>query len=219
VPSPRTALARGAALLGLELDQECLDRLFAFAELLSRWNRVYNLSGAGSLDAIVTHHLLDSLAVLPHVGGSRLIDVGTGAGLPGLPLAIACPGLAVTLLDASAKRIRFVRQAVIELGLGEVQVIQARVEEYHPQQRFDRVITRAFAGLSDMLTACRHLVTDDGLLLAMKGPRAALELEALPPGFRLLNTAHLEVPGLDATRLLLCLAPVGSAAVATQSRT
>jgi 16S rRNA (guanine527-N7)-methyltransferase len=209
VSGPRTRLARGAVALQLDLPDDVLDRLFGFAALLARWNRVYNLTGTDDLDQLVTRHLLDSLAVLPYLGGTRLIDVGTGAGLPGVPLAIARPGLAVTLLDASAKRLRFVRQAVIELDLECVEVVHARVADYRPQQRFDRVVTRAFAGLSDMLTACRHLVADDGQVLAMKGPRAAVELADLPPGYRLLEAVPLHVPGLEATRQLLRIAPVG----------
>lgn len=196
-------LDRGLERLGIALDAGQRETLLAYLALLARWNRVYNLTAVRDPAEMVTRHLLDSLAVLPYIDGTRLIDVGTGAGLPGIPLAIARPQLQVTLLDASAKRIRFVRQAIIELGLSDVEPVQQRVEAYRPERGFDVVISRAFTALSDMLTACRHLISADGRFLAMKGGQAEHELADLPAGFDVIDVLTLEVPGLAATRKLV----------------
>jgi 16S rRNA (guanine527-N7)-methyltransferase len=204
---PEASLDRGLAALGLDLDQEQRAALLHYAALLQRWNRVFNLTAVHDLDGIVTRHLLDALAVVPYLPTGRLVDVGSGAGLPGIPLAIACPELAVTLLDASAKRVRFVRQAVIELGLAKVDPVHARAEAYHAETPYDAVITRAFANISDMLTACRHLVAANGVILAMKGLRPDSELAALPPDIVVRDVVPLAVPGLDAARHLVRLVP------------
>jgi 16S rRNA (guanine527-N7)-methyltransferase len=205
---PAATLERGLAALGLELDPAQCAALLRFADLLQRWNRVYNLTAVRDPVATVTRHLLDALAVVPYLPPGRLIDVGSGAGLPGIPLAIALPDRDVTLLDASAKRVRFMQQAVIELGLDNARPLQARAEAHRPERPYDAVITRAFAGISDMLSACRHLVADDGVILAMKGQRPDAELAALPPGIVLRDVVPLAVPGLEATRHLVRLVPV-----------
>lgn len=204
---PASALRAGLDALGLELDDEVQARLLRYAWLLQRWNRVYNLTAVDDPDGIVTRHLLDALAVLPWVPDGRLVDVGSGAGLPGIPLALARPGLDVTLLDASAKRVRFMQQAVIELGLDNAHPLHARAEAHRPARRYDAVITRAFANISDMLGACRHLVAADGVILAMKGQRPDDELAALPPDIALRDVVPLAVPGLDAARHLVRLVP------------
>jgi len=204
---PEALLGRGLAALGLELDDARRAALLRFAALLQRWNQVFNLTAVRDPGEIITRHLLDTLAVLPYVPVGRLVDVGSGAGLPGIPLAIVRPELVVTLLDASAKRVRFVRQVVIELGLANVHPVHARAEEHHPEAPYDAVITRAFANISDMLTACRHLVASDGVILAMKGRRPDTELAALPPGIVLRDVVPLAVPGLDAARHLVRLVP------------
>ncbi|HEY5718778.1 MAG TPA: 16S rRNA (guanine(527)-N(7))-methyltransferase RsmG [Gammaproteobacteria bacterium] len=210
--TPAQALARGLERLGLVLDAGQQSALLHYAELLARWNRVYNLTAVSDPHGIVTRHLLDALAVLPHLRGHRLVDVGTGAGLPGLPLAIARPGLQVTLLDASAKRIRFVQQALLELRLDHAVAVRSRVEAYRPEPRHDCVIARAFAGLSDMLPLCRHLVTDDGEILAMQGHWPAGGPADLPAGFRLVEVIPLAVPGLVAERhLVRVVADAGAA--------
>jgi len=196
-------LDRGIDALGLDLDGTQRAALLAYLELLAHWNRAYNLTAVRDPAEMVTRHLLDSLAVVPWLDGVSLIDVGTGAGLPGIPLAIARPDLAVTLLDASSKRIRFVRQAVIELGLQGVTPVQARVESFRASDGFDMVISRAFTALSDMLTSCRHLVAADGRFLAMKGAQVERELADLPAGFDVLDVTELQVPGLEATRMLV----------------
>ncbi len=204
---PADALREGLVALGLDLDDTTQAALLRYAMLLRRWNRVYNLTAVDDPGAIVTRHLLDALAVLPWVPEGRLLDVGSGAGLPGLPLALARPELDVTLLDASGKRARFLRQAVIELGLANAHPLQARAEAHRPQRRYDAVITRAFANISDMLSACRHLVADAGVILAMKGQRPDEELAALPPDIVLRDVVPLAVPGLDAARHLVRLVP------------
>ncbi len=204
---PADALREGLVALDLDLDDTTQAALLRYATLLRRWNRVYNLTAVDDPGAIVTRHLLDALAVLPWVPEGRLVDVGSGAGLPGLPLALARPELDVTLLDASGKRVRFLRQAVIELGLANAHPLQARAEAHRPQRRYDAVITRAFANISDMLSACRHLVADAGVILAMKGQRPDEELAALPPDIVLRDVVPLAVPGLDAARHLVRLVP------------
>lgn len=204
---PADALREGLVALDLDLDDTTQAALLRYAMLLRRWNRVYNLTAVDDPGAIVTRHLLDALAVLPWVPEGRLVDVGSGAGLPGLPLALARPELDVTLLDASGKRVRFLRQAVIELGLANAHPLQARAEAHRPQRRYDAVITRAFANISDMLSACRHLVADAGVILAMKGQRPDEELAALPPDIVLRDVVPLAVPGLDAARHLVRLVP------------
>ena len=204
--SAAATLDAGLAELGLVLAPSQRQALLDFADLLRRWNRVYNLTAVDDPQAIVTRHLLDSLAVQPYLHGRRLVDVGSGAGLPGIPLAIADPGIEVTLLDAAAKRVRFVRQVLIELRLGNARALQARAEAH--AERYDCVVSRAFAGLSDMLTTCRQLVAPDGVILAMKGQRPGEELERLPPGFRVVAVETLAVPGLDAERHLVRFAPV-----------
>jgi len=205
--TPARALADGLASLDLALDAGQQEALLRYADLLVRWNRVFSLTAVRTPEEVVTRHLLDALVVLPHLHGRRLIDVGTGAGLPGLPLAIARPDLEVTLLDASAKRIRFVQQALIELRPGNAVVVRARVEEHRPEAPYDTVIARAFAGLSDMLSLCRHLVAADGEFLAMKGQHPDRELSDLPSGWRVVATVPLEVPGLDAARHLVRCVP------------
>ena len=204
---PAAALARGLAALGIDLDADRQAALLRYTDLLLHWNRAFNLTAVRDPHEVVTRHLLDALAVLPHIPAGRLVDVGSGAGLPGIPLAIACPQLEVTLLDASAKRVRFIRQAVIEVGLVNARPVQARAESHRPERPYDGVITRAFADLSDMLSACRHLVAADGVILAMKGQRPDAELAALPPGIVLRDVVPLAVPGLDAARHLVRLVP------------
>ncbi|MDX1594026.1 MAG: 16S rRNA (guanine(527)-N(7))-methyltransferase RsmG [Gammaproteobacteria bacterium] len=205
---PASALRDGLAALGLELDDEAQRTLLRYGDLLRRWNRVFNLTAVDAPREIVTRHLLDALAVLPYLPPGRIVDVGSGAGLPGIPFAVARPELDVTLLDASAKRVRFMRQAVIELGLANAHPVHARAENHRPDRAYDAVVTRAFAGISDMLSACRHLVGADGVILAMKGQRPDPELAALPTDVVLRDVVPLAVPGLDAARHLVRLVPV-----------
>jgi 16S rRNA (guanine527-N7)-methyltransferase len=207
------ALQRGAERLGLDLGDEKQRQLLAFIALLEKWNRVFNLTAVKDPVQMVVRHVLDSLAVLPYIKGMRILDVGSGAGLPGIPLAIAKPELRYTLLDKQRKKVRFMRQAVTELDLGQVEVVESRVENYAPASSFDTVIARAFASLADMLTVCGRLCADGGRLLAMKGRHVGEELQALPPGFRVVENVALRVPGLDAARHVVVAAPADRALI------
>ncbi len=202
--TPPEALDRGLAQLAFELPGGGRDRLLQYVALLEKWNRTFNLTAIRNPVEMVSHHVLDSLAVAPHLqlpAGGRLADVGSGAGLPGIPLAIARPDWDVTLNDSNTKKTAFLRQASIELRLANVAVHEGRVQEWRPAQLFAAVISRAFAELSEFIAACRHLVAPGGMLVAMKG------VAPIPPeGAR---TIRLNVPLLAAERHLV-LVPVGS---------
>ena len=203
-------LAEGIAALGLALPQETVDRLLAFGELLLKWNKVYNLTAIRNPQEVITHHLLDSLAVLPHLGAvSRLADIGSGGGLPGVVLAIVHPGLIVTSIETVGKKASFQQQAKIELGLGNFGVLNKRVEQVQadalPGGAADGVISRAFSSLADFVNLSGHLVAEGGALYAMKGVNPADEVAALPAGWTVTETHALTVPGLDAERHLLVI--------------
>jgi 16S rRNA (guanine527-N7)-methyltransferase len=206
--TPRAALERGLGELALVLPSGALEQLLAYTALLGKWNRTYNLTAIRDPLEMVSHHLLDSLAVLPHLplpAGARLADVGSGAGLPGIPLAIARSDCAVVLNDSSQKKAAFMRQAIIELGLRNAQVHEGRAQSWRPAARFAVVISRAFAELAALVKACRHLLGDGGVLAAMKGVYPRGELEVLPPGTRCEAVLELHVPLLAAQRhLALC---------------
>lgn len=202
----RTRLVHGLAALGLPLPAPERERLLTYVRLLARWNSAYNLTAVRDPLEMVTRHLLDSLVIVPHLHGARVLDVGTGPGLPGIPLAVARPELAFTLLDANAKKTRFVVQAVGELVLKNVEVVQSRVENYRPSQVFDTVVSRAFASIADMLAHARHLCAPGGRFLAMKGAYPEEELEALPAGYDY-QVVPLTVPGLDAARHVVIVTP------------
>ncbi len=193
-------LHAGITELALAIEDDKQEQLLAFLGLMQKWNKAYNLSGVRDSLAMVRLHLLDSLAVLPHVKPGRIIDIGTGAGLPGIPLAIAMPNSYFVLLDSNAKKTRFVQQAIVELKLSNVSVIQARVEAYQPEQAFNTVITRAFASLFDIQQLTRHLLMAGGELLAMKGIPTPQELQAITTN---LSVIPLYVPGVDAERCLI----------------
>lgn len=202
------ALARklhaGCVAMDLDLPADAEARLLAYLGLLVKWNAAYNLTAIRDPEQMVVKHLLDSLSVLPHVDGNSLIDVGTGAGLPGLVLAIVKPDLAVTLLDSNGKKVRFLRQAIAELGVTNAEAVQARVEEFG--RGFDRVSSRAFATLADMVAGSRQLLAPGGEFLAMKGQRPDAEIAALPADVVLRGVIPLSVPGLDEERHLVRLA-------------
>ncbi len=199
-------LERGLAALGLELRAEALAKLERYLDLLEKWNRVYNLTAIRDRERMVTHHLLDSAAILPHVTGPRVLDVGSGAGLPGIPLAIANPGLQVTLLDANHKKVAFLRQAVAELGLANATVESERVASWPTSARFETIVSRAFADLGEFVAASGRLLAPGGTIAAMKGVYPAEEIERMPPAFQVVKVVKLAVPGLDAERHLVMVA-------------
>ncbi len=204
-------LARGLEQMGLALAPPARARLLQFLQLLEKWNATYNLTAVREIEQMVPRHLLDSLAVLPFVRGPRVLDVGTGAGLPGIPLAIALPDFQFVLLDSNAKKLRFVTQAVHELGLTNVEVVQHAVEKYAPQAKFDTVIARALAAIPDMLQSSGHLCGPGGIVLAMKGVFPQEEIAGVAAGFRVREVQALTVPGLDAARHVVVLEPVPGA--------
>ena len=198
-----TTLADGLAKLEIALPEAVQWQLLAFRDLLLKWNKTYNLTALRDPDQAISHHLLDSLAILPHVGDGPLLDVGSGGGLPGIPLAIARPDLAVCMVDTVQKKTTFLQQAVIELGLKNVTVHHARVEEMVGQ--FAQITSRAFAELSLFVNLTRHLLAPGGRWLAMKGMRPDGEIAALPAGIVVDAIIPLTVPGLDAERHLIIL--------------
>jgi 16S rRNA (guanine527-N7)-methyltransferase len=197
--SLRDALAGGLAGLGLSLDPESRERLLIFLSLLGRWNRVYNLTAVRDPHEMLVRHVLDSLSIAGDLQGPRVLDVGTGPGLPGVPLSLACPQWEFVLLDSSAKKVRFLTQAVAELDLRNVVTVHARVEDYQAPP-FDTIVARAFAPLSELVARIAHLVHPGTRVLAMKGRFPAEELAELPVGFALDGVRPLQVPGLQAHR-------------------
>ena len=198
-------LGDGCEQLALELNPDQLALLCSYINMLEKWNRAYNLTAVRDPLAMVVYHLLDSLAILPWISGQRLLDVGTGAGLPGLPLAIACPQRQFTLLDSNGKKTRFLQQVVTDLDLDNVIVFQQRAQHLVDNTGFDMVLSRAFASLDDMLEHTVHLLADNGRWLAMKGSYPVDELSNLPAGIELQAVEPVAVPGLDAERHLVIL--------------
>ncbi len=196
-------LAAGLAELGLDLPAEAQHKLLAFRDLLLKWNKIYNLTALRDPAQAVSHHLLDSLAILPHVGPGALLDVGSGGGLPGIPLAIARPELSVSMVDTVQKKATFLQQAAIELGLRNVVAHHARVEQMSGQ--YAQISSRAFAEIGLFISLTRHLLAPGGRWLAMKGVRPDAELAALPVDIVVEAIIPLHVPGLDAERHLIIL--------------
>ena len=196
-------LAAGLAELGLDLSDAVQHKMLAFRDLLLKWNKTYNLTALRDPEQAISHHLLDSLTILPHVDTGPLLDVGSGGGLPGIPLAIACPGLSVGMVDTVQKKASFLQQASIELGLKNVTVHHARVEEM--QGQYAQISSRAFADLGLFVSLTRHLLAPGGRWLAMKGVRPDDEIAALPAGITVEAIISLIVPGLEAERHLIIL--------------
>ncbi len=199
----RQRLTPGLKTLGLTLPTGADAKLLGFVELLERWNRAYNLTAVRDPAEMLVKHVFDSLAVLPHVQGSPVEDVGSGAGLPGIPLALALPDTHFTLLDSNGKKTRFMIQAAAELKLTNVTVVQVRAETYTPPQAFPCIVSRAFASLADFVSLAGGGLAPGGRLLAMKGAVPEDEMAAIPAGFRVLAVHALKVPGLDAERCLV----------------
>ncbi|WP_271272297.1 16S rRNA (guanine(527)-N(7))-methyltransferase RsmG [Aliamphritea hakodatensis] len=196
-------LQRQSEALGLQLSDQQYSSLLQYHALLVKWNKTFNLTAVRSPEEMITRHLVDSLSVLPHITAERLIDVGSGPGLPGIPLAICRPDLPVTLLDSNIKKSRFQFQAKAELKLENVEVVHERVEKFQPEILFDGIISRAFASLQDMLNWTEHLCTPQGVFLAMKGMYPVEEIEQLPDHIRLHESLELSVPGTEGERHLL----------------
>jgi len=201
LPQWSRSLEAGIDAMALVVSASQRSRLLAYLALLEKWNRAFNLTAIRDPAQMVPRQLLDSLSLLPHLPTGRVLDVGTGGGLPGIPLAIARPQAAFVLLDANGKKIRFVRQAVLELGLANVEPVHGRVERYRPAQPFDVVVSRAFASLGDMVDATRHLLAPHGCWIAMKGPGETAERQALPAGLAVASVPVV-IPGLPADHRL-----------------
>jgi 16S rRNA (guanine527-N7)-methyltransferase len=206
-PELRRRLARALKRVGMPLAPPVQEAMLAYIELLARWNRVYNLTAVRDPGQMVARHLADSLSVAPYLQGPRVLDVGSGAGLPGIPLALACPRWRFWLLDSNAKKTRFMTQAAGELALNNVSVVHARVEAYRPGFAFDTIVCRAFARLAEIAAATRHLYRAGSRLVAMKGEYPADELRELPDDFAPSAVEALSVPGLDAARHVVCITP------------
>ena len=198
-------LSNGLDSLDIHCNSDIHDKLISFVYILKKWNQVYNLTAIRELEKMVTCHLLDSLSVLPYIKGPQIVDVGAGAGLPGIPIAILLPEDEFTLVDSNAKKTRFMQQVVSELKLINVSVLHSRVEDLPSNCLYDTVISRAFAAVNDMLRAAGHLCRQDGKILAMKGIEPIEEIKDLATGFKVEKVIELRVPGLEAQRHLVQL--------------
>ena len=198
-------LKRGLIALGLTLDRDTQQRLLDYIALIEKWNRVYNLTAIREPEKMVSHHLLDSLAVAPHLHARRLLDVGSGAGLPGIPLALAKPETHVTLLDSNHKKAAFLKQAVMELKLKNAEVCSERVESWQGHDKFDVIISRAFSDMGEFVRVTRHLLAPEGMFAAMKGLHPYEEIEKLPPDCKVRQVLPLAIPGLDGARHLVLI--------------
>lgn len=190
---------------GVDLGSAQQSMLLSYLDLLEHWNRAYNLTAVKNPADMVLRHLLDSLSVAPRIKGLRLLDAGTGAGLPGIPLAIAQPGLEVTLLDSSGKKIRFLNHVRRQLGLENIHPVQERLESFSSSEPFDVIISRAFTDLASFARAARHLAAASTRLYAMKGRRSESELRELPDWVRVESVEKLQVPGLQEDRHLVIM--------------
>lgn len=207
--------------LSLKLKQACeqislpvsstqQQQLLQFLQLLYKWNKAYNLTSVRDPMDMLYVHILDSIAVAPHLEKQRYIDVGTGPGLPGIPLAIMFPEKSFVLLDSLGKRIRFIKQVAYELAITNIEPVQSRVEEFEPDEKFDGVLSRAFASINDMLQGCQHLTQESGGFLALKGQYPDTELNTLNPAFKVISSDKIDVPGLDAERHLIKLTKINT---------
>ncbi|TEW53222.1 16S rRNA (guanine(527)-N(7))-methyltransferase RsmG [Psychromonas sp. RZ22] len=187
----------------LDVNDQQASQLVELVELLAKWNKAYNLTSVREPSQMLVKHILDSIVVSPYLQGDSFIDVGTGPGLPGLPLAIMNPDKHFVLLDSLGKRLRFIRQAILSLGLKNVEIVQSRVEEYQPEMGFDCVLSRAFASLEDMLSWCHHLPNENGHFLALKGQYPESEVVNLDSKFKFIEAVTLQVPQLDGERCLV----------------
>ena len=201
----QTKLAGFCQQLPFDVSEDKQQMLIKFLEMVHKWNKAYNLTSVRDPLDMVAVHLVDSIAVTPFVQGKRFIDVGTGPGLPGVPLSIMLPDSHFVLLDSLGKRIRFLKQVAFELKLANIEPVQSRVENYTSEQGFDGVITRAYASIEDMLSSCEHLVEQNGQFIALKGQYPEQEIQSIPEGFALQQSNVIDVPGLEAQRHVIMI--------------
>ncbi|WP_133468755.1 16S rRNA (guanine(527)-N(7))-methyltransferase RsmG [Paraglaciecola marina] len=195
-----TILKKSIKYTSLDVNEQQQKLLINYILMVNRWNKAFNLTSIREPEKMVIKHIVDSIVVAPFLDKNQYIDVGTGPGLPGIPLAIMCPDKHFILLDSLGKRVRFMKQVAHELNIQNIEPVQSRVEDYVPTYKIDGVLSRAFASLKDMLHWCQHLVDSHGVYLALKGQLPLDELEELPIGFTLQETLKLDVPGLDGER-------------------
>ena len=201
--SIREELYRGISSRSLNCSEEQLVSLLAYIDLLKKWNSAYNLLGANEIPDLVSRHILDSLSINPHIEGNLIADIGAGAGLPGIPLAILNPDKRFVLIDSNGKKTRFMFQAKIQLGLGNITIENCRIEHYQSKQQIDMVMCRAFSTLADALAMLQPIFSDSCRLMAMKGHYPLDEIAQLPEGFELTKSIKLEVPGRESQRHLI----------------
>lgn len=201
----RELLVQGMAKLGLDPDEKQVSHLLAYINLLQKWNKAFNLTRVDTTSGIISQHLLDSLVITPYIKAESIVDVGSGAGLPGIPLAIMLPGVRVTMLDSNGKKTRFLNQVIMELGLENAQVVQSRVEQFRPDISPGMIVTRAFAPLQRMVKSCGHLLHLGVPLLAMKSARVDRELEDWSHQDWDIQIDELTVPGIKAKRFAVLI--------------
>lgn len=187
----------------LQVSDAQITQLIGFVQLIQKWNKAYNLTSVRDPESMLLKHIMDSIVVAPYLDQSYYIDVGTGPGLPGIPLAIMLPQTHFTLLDSLGKRVRFMKQVAYELKLDNIQPVQSRVEDFVSPHQLDGVLSRAFASLNDMLTWCQHLINENGSFVALKGQLPQQEIDELPEGFTVIDVVQLHVPTLDGERHLV----------------
>ncbi len=198
-------LSQGLRATGVVIEPHVQEQLLQYIEQMIKWNRAYNLTSVRDPQQIISRHILDSLSILPYLNAEHILDLGTGAGLPGIPLALVLPTTEFVLLDSNGKKCRFLLQTIKELGLDNVSVVKARVEDFRPGYRFDVVVSRAFSSIRDMVLLAEHLCAPTGEFLAMKGTYPAAEMVDIPKHVIIVGEHRLEIPGLDAQRYLIRL--------------
>lgn len=211
VNSEAERLLTAAADIGIDLSDHQTAQLLSYLDLLEKWNNAYNLTAVRSRSEMLSRHLVESLAISPFISGKQVVDVGTGAGLPGIPLAIANPAVHYTLLDSNGKKSRFLLEVKRALMLSNVEIETVRVESWLPTKRFDSVVTRAFADLATTLVRVDHVLTDQGMVYAMKTQQAQHEIESLPDATRQVTAQNITVPGRDWSFQLLAVQPRAAA--------
>ncbi|OFC71662.1 16S rRNA (guanine(527)-N(7))-methyltransferase RsmG [Alteromonas confluentis] len=194
---------QGSESLSLTLTEQQAEKLVGYVERIDKWNKAYNLTSVREPEQMMVKHILDSIAVAPFIDGKTIIDVGTGPGLPGIPLSVMLPDSSFTLLDSLGKRVRFMKQCAFELGLNNVTPVHSRVEDHKPDQPYDIVLSRAFASLKDMLHWCEHLVDSSGVFVALKGQFPQSEIDEVSDHFRIESVKALLVPELEGERHLV----------------